>query len=145
MLNKTNLIYLILLGILVILIIAVVAFPAKEQNATQTFQDLPTPTTVQVLPSPTSNTPIPIISPTNTGGNEDVPQPTLDYSLQKETLRRKTSLKTVAFTISFDYSNDRFIVTPNSPNSLTSLDSPVFQSWLKQNYPLLPMSQFVLQ
>ena len=151
MFNKTNLIYLILMAILIILVIAVVVFPSQKQSADQTQPGqltFPTPTTVQVVPTPftpnvaSSSGEVGLISPTNTGVNENVPQPTLDYSLQKQALRQKTPLTAANFKITFDYANDDFIVTPTSPSSPIS---QTFPTWLKQNYPLLPMSQFVLQ
>ena len=136
------------MAILIVLVIAVVIFPSQKQSASQTPSAFPTPTTVQVIPTPftpnasSSSGEVGLISPTNTGANENVPQPTLDYSLQKQALRQKTPLTAANFKITFDYTNDDFIVTPTSPNSPIS---QTFPTWLKQNYPLLPLSQFVLQ
>ncbi len=137
-------IYIILLGILVILMIAVVIFPAKNQSEKLIQPANPTPTTVEIAPSLPSNpsTPLPTIMPTDTGASEEVPAAMKDLSTQKQNLRRKTPFKQAAFTIAFDYTNDNFIVTVTEPKAV---NQQTFSVWLKQNYPLLPLSQFVLQ
>ncbi len=139
MFDKHALIYLLLSGILIILIFAVVIFPSRNQSIKPVQPNFPTPTMVQILPASPPTSSLPQISPTNTGGNEELPTDIKDLSSEKQVLRRKTPLTTPNFTIIFDYANDNFIVTPTSQ---TPPISQIFPAWLRQNYPLIPISQF---
>lgn len=135
---KPNLkLYAILIIILVVLFILVAIFPnSKRQEKTIQKPIIPTPTAFQFLPTPT------IIHPTSTGGSEEVPQETLSFATQKQNLKKRTPLTQNGFTITFDYSNDVFIVTLSEPKNS---NRETFDSWLKQTYPAIPITKFVFK
>lgn len=131
--------YVVMIVILFILFVIAVVMPSflNKQRPITNQTTFPTPTLIQLIPTKQTNTVL--ISPTTTGGREDIPKNIEDAATQKQDLRRKTPLRENGFTITFDYAGDQFIVTLQQS---ASTSQELFKNWLKQNYPLIPMSKF---
>jgi len=125
----------------------------NKQNVVPTPTLLPTgeqlPTSFQVPISPTStsptNGPTPTLIPLHfTGGDltQDLPTDVKLFSQQKTDLRRKAPLTLPFGTISFDYTNDKFILTLVEPKNQSQTS---FNTWLQQTYPAIPAGQFAIQ
>lgn len=149
MINKTNLrLYLVPAIIFLIIILVVLMIPfGNKKNSVQNV--IPTS-----IPLPTGKKPTPLISkiPTNgptptlipfrfTGGDltKDIPPDVKLFSQQKTDLRKKTPLEQPFGTISFDYENDKFILTLKEPKDQSQT---AFETWLQQTYSAIPTSQF---
>lgn len=146
--NRTTIIYGIL-GILILILVFLVWFfqrpkstpPIRSQFSTIT-PPLPTTAVSQPISNTVSITPT-LVPPQFTGGLDvTIPQPTVDASNQKQDLRRKTPYHSDAFDITFDYANDIFIVKLQNPKDTNKVS---FATWLKQTYPLIPISNFIFQ
>lgn len=139
MLQKFGKIYLILIFVLIILILAV-----RLLSNRQVAQPNPnvTPTSSQLYVTRAFTTPPPLIHPTSTGASEEIASATANLALQKQALRKLTPLSQAAFTLTFDYGSDNFIVTLNAPKDT---NKTVFLNWLQQNYPLIPLSEFIFK
>lgn len=57
-------------------------------------------------------------------------------------LRQRLPLKTPSFTLDFDYDEFFFVVYLNEPKEKNKDD---FNRWLKENYPMLDINQFVFK
>ena len=136
---------------LIILLILVLVIPFVKKPATSNQQPVtsfPTPTTFQA--NSTGSTNSIIVTPTvitikagSTGGiNDPLPQPILNLANQKKDLRQKTPFNLGAFSIDFDYNQDKFVVTLTSPKDSSQ---KAFESWRTSNYPSLGSDQFLLK
>ena len=134
-------IYLILSGILIVLFLALILIPMTKKNTgdqSQNNSTYPTPTRVQAV-NPTA---LPTIAITSFTGARDVtlPPEIADEATQKKNLRDKTPIQLSTFTVSFDYSQDKFTVSLVAPKDQSLKE---FQNWKQTNYPAIPMDQFV--
>lgn len=134
-------IYLVLLGILGILILAIAAFSAKKPSSiNQSQSNTPTPTSVVVVPTVPSGKIV--LTPRFTGANESIPSPVLNFAMQKQTLKKKLPLTQNEFVITYDYQSDIFVVALSEPKQSNKI---VFEQWLQQNYPLIPLNKFLFK
>ncbi len=92
---------------------------------------------------------IPLISPTkiqidarNTGIRLDISEKDKKSSLQKTALMRQLPYKTNNFIVSFNYADDKFVVTLSEPKEK---NKSLFINWLKNNYPALTLTEFVIK
>ncbi|MBI3366182.1 hypothetical protein HY041_00965 [Candidatus Roizmanbacteria bacterium] len=139
-------IFIILFIILGIFILIVLLYPfGKPVKEPQQIKVVPTPTKVVVMPtivvSQSAEKKI-NITPRFTGVNEDIPEPTLNAAMQKQALKKKTPLSENGFVITYDYQSDNFIVALSEPKQD---NKQVFEQWLKQNYPLIPLNKFLFK
>ncbi len=143
-----NKIYLVVSFALIILLVIILIIPfgkkkTPEQLVPTTF---PTPTTFETQPNnPIETTPGQNdLSPTVFTGvkEETLPKELVDLSTQKQALRQKTPLDLSTFTISFDYSTDKFVVILKDPKDQAQKE---FESWRTANYPGLGADQFLLR
>lgn len=142
---EIKLYYVIPLVFLVILIVIVLLIPGNKQPVKKTDNTGPQPT----IPFPTQiiidkTSPIPTIASTFTGAikEQNIPKEQVDLATQKKELRKKTPLKQDTFTVTFDFTTDKFIVTLNDPKDV---NRTVFEAWLKTNYPGLPLDRFMFK
>lgn len=132
--------------IILLIIILIIPFGKKKTSEQLTPTAFPTPTTFETQPNnPVKITPGQAI-PTEavfTGVKEEtLPQAMIDLSTQKQALRKKTPLSLSTFTIDFNYSEDKFVVTFLDPKDQAKKE---FESWRAANYPLLGSEQFLLK
>lgn len=136
--------YLIIIAILFVLFLIVILFPIKRSKPsiilpTPIQQTLPTKI---LLPAKAIAPTLIPVKPQTGVREEELPKPVKDLALQKQELRKKTPLQLSGFIISFDYAADKFAVTLQEPKSDTSLS---FRTWLKANYPAIPVDRFVIR
>jgi len=129
------------LGIL-LLLLAVIFFLLKgkptETRIEEPKQTNPSPTLIKIAPENQ-----PTIEATSTGALlGDIPQELIDLTTQKKELRDKVPLKEDKFTIAFDFVADKFIVLLKDPKTETRL---IFETWLKNNYPAIPLDRFTFK
>ncbi len=124
---KSNLKTLVVIG-LIILIIAVAAIYLRfKNNSLQQVNSI-------------SPSPFPLLQPTSTGANDvSIPPEQKDLITQKMALRQKIPLTFGNFQITYDYAQDKFIVTLSEPKTSTR---QLFLQWLKNNYPAIPLDRF---
>jgi len=160
-LNKNH--YPIIIFFLFSLVIILLILTLIIQNSKKTINPFPqTPTLTSSIPtthqriqtritppppfitSSINETITPNLTPIEFTGAKDepIPQEIVDFTQQKLTLMQKLPLKTINFTIDFDYNNDRFIVKLNPPKEETQKK---FEEWLKENYPSIPNDLFIFQ
>ncbi|MFH0979824.1 MAG: hypothetical protein V1803_02675 [Candidatus Roizmanbacteria bacterium] len=140
-------VYLIISGLLIVLflIVTFVPFGKRGTNNQQPSTIFPTPTLFEVNQSPITNPPaggqIPTIKPADFTGakDEELPSETAKISLQKQDLRNKVPLNLSTFSIDFDYSEDKFVVTLKEPKDQVRSE---FENWRTSNYPSLSTNQF---
>jgi len=152
MINRTNLkFYLIPVGILLILFIVILIIPfgsKKTDNTTSPTPSTLVPTKKAITPLPSSGTirVSPTLVPpqvfTGAAIDKPIPQTEADLGSQKTALRRKAPFALSFGTISFDYDNDRFALALSEPKDQSKT---AFTTWLKQNYPAIPVEQFAIQ
>jgi hypothetical protein len=132
--------------IILLIIILIIPFGKKTTTVQPVPTAFPTPTTFETQPNiPTNTTPGQvIITPAVFTGVKEVtpPQGLVDLSTQKQDLRQKTPLSLTTFTINFDYSKDKFVVTLNEPKDQSQKE---FESWKIANYPALGSEQFMIR
>jgi len=134
--------YLIISAILVVLFLTVLFIPI---NRGKNEVIIPTPAEKVVLPTkiiPKTTVISPTLIPpqTDTGAREvELPQGVKDLATQKQELRKATPLQLTGFIISFDYAEDKFIVNLQEPKVDTRIS---FETWLKANYPEIPLDRF---
>lgn len=155
--------YAILFVIIAVFLVIALLIPLGRKES-QTGKTGPRPTSTQSFPSPTtyqgSQTPYtypttkpkttgetaaqPEVHPTGFTGvkDEELPKNLADLSKQKQELRAKTPLTQPSFTITFDYGEDKFVVTLKEPKGTSK---PYFDQWLKANYPAIPSDRFIFQ
>lgn len=153
--------YLVLIGVVFLFLVAALLVPfgkkGPETDKTKSTapQTLPSPTTYPGGQTPytyptakpkMTTAPIgtPEVHPTGFTGvkEEQLPKEIADLSKQKQELRGKTPLTQPAFTITFDYGEDKFVVTLKEPKG-TSKSS--FDQWLRTNYPAIPSDRFAFK
>ncbi len=147
--NKTTAIYGILGILIVILVFLIWLFQRPKSNTlikpnTSTISPSISDTETSQHPTQRVSSIAPTQIPPQFTGALDVtiPQPTIDASNQKQDLRRKTPYQSDAFDITFDYANDLFVVTLQDPKNSNRIN---FDAWVKQNYPLIPISNFTFK
>ncbi len=136
-------IYLGLLIILFVLIAMVLLIPFPKFKKTSISPtpnpiNIPTPTEMLIKKPVTSPKPV-LVTPTGTGGMEDIPKSVSDSATQKQDLKKRLPLKEQDFSIDFDYTKDMFIVTFSNKN-IDSINK--FQQWLKTQYSSLSIDKF---
>jgi hypothetical protein len=129
---------LIIILIIVITIIIVIVIIRSISLSSPTTPYSLQPTTYTPLPTPT------LIPLHFTGGDisQDLPPDIKLLSEQKTKLRKKTPLTLPFGDISFDYTNDTFILLLNEPKDQSQT---AFNAWLKQTYPAIPGEQFAIR
>ena len=142
---EIKLYYVIPLVFLVILIVIVLLIPSNKQPIKKTGNTGLQPTILfptQIIIDKTS--PIPTIATTFTGAikEQNIPKEQVDLATQKKELRKKTPLKQDAFTVTFDFASDKFVVTLNDPKDTSRT---IFEAWLKTNYSGLPLDRFTFK
>jgi hypothetical protein len=110
---------------------------AETETSPALFVTSPVPT---VIPSPSLKplpTPVVVI---NHGVEE---KPTLDWvAVEKADLRRATPVHLDLATIEYDSKNHKFLVKLSKPYERSK---KYYESWISDNYPLIPSSEFILQ
>ncbi len=132
---------------LIILFILILVIPFSKKpinNQPSTINNFPTPTSIETnstgLTDSTDSTSVPADF---TGvAEEELPKQVIDLAAQKKDLRQKTPLDLSTFTIDFDYSEDKFIITLKDPKDLSQKE---FESWRTTNYPGLGPDQFLFR
>ena len=132
-------------GIFIILVVVVLLVPSGKKK---TNNIAPTPTLYALptrIPNPGSSVQItPTIIPpqsfTGASENQQLPPEVQNLGIQKTELRHKTPLTEPFGVITFDYKTDKFIVSLAIPKESNSL---LFQNWLTQNYPSIPLDRFI--
>jgi hypothetical protein len=145
--NNSNVkVYLAISGALIILFILVLVIPFTKRSVTnnqQSTNNFPTPTSVETnQPSVTNPTPITVPADFTGVAEEQLPKEIIDLAAQKKDLRQKVPLNLSAFTIDFDYGEDKFIVNLNEPKDQSQKE---FENWRTSNYPALNTDQFLLK
>ena len=143
--NSNIKVYLAVSGALIVLLILIIIIPFTKKSPTQNNNtnsvNQPFPTTVEtnISTSPKQNS-----IPANFTGvvEEPIPQQVIDLAAQKKDLRQKTPLSLSTFTVDFDYSQDKFVVTLKDPRDTAQKE---FESWRTTNYPALSTDQFLLK
>jgi len=151
--------YLIPVVIFVIVILIILIVPMRNKKIDEKISItppvilLPTreviPTSIPVTTPAISEAPLSGLSPTlipprftGVDASQTFPPEMILLSEQKTDLRRKTPLEFPFGTISFDYENDQFSVSLKGPQDQSQ---SVFNDWLKQTYPAIPVDQFAFQ
>lgn len=143
MFQQPNLKYYILIsGVILIILVFLVSLPLFQNNVkNEPINSFPAPTSIEV----DRTTPIPptIEIGAFTGGLFVTLEPQeAKFVNEKKDLRLKTPLTLSTFSIDFDYGEDRFTVTLNTPKD-QSLNE--FRDWLNKNYSNLPLGEFILK
>ncbi len=141
---KLNIKIFLLLALVLFLLITTTLIISNRQKDFGGKGIAPTITTVPTLeitrPPIPSGIPSIVIEATQTGGMiEKIPDDVANAVNQERDLRKKSPLKETGFSIDFDYTNDIFIVNLVEPKDRNRI---VFVSWLKKNYPLIPIERF---
>ncbi len=135
-------IYVALFAILGVLIVSVIILSSSKKPSPtiqpQSQSLAPTPLVIV----PTSSSGKIVLTPRFTGANINIPPLLLNTAQQKQALKKKTPLTENEFTITYDYQSDTFIVTLSEPKQD---NKAVFEPWLKQNYPLIPLNKFLFK
>ena len=117
--------------------------PDEEILVPTSVPSQPLPT--KIIPSYSNSKPLPTLIPVETGTGvkeEELAQEIKDLSTQKQELRNKIPLKLPGFNIGFDYAEDKFIVTLDSPKANSKIS---FEAWLKANYINIPLDRFLIK
>jgi hypothetical protein len=146
--SKSALKFYVVPGI-VALVIIVILLLIPINNKKIVIKNDPSPTIVINLPTKAlipnktmSPTLIPPQSFTGANINQEIPQELRTVGEQKTTLRRLTPLTLSFGIIEFDYENDQFILTLNSPKDEAQ---NTFNIWREQNYSALSQEQFAIR
>lgn len=140
-------IYFGLLVILFVLIAIVLYIPLpkfKKTNKNLPITNINSPTPInnsQLTINKSPSKPI-LVTPTGTGGMEDIPKNVADSATQKQNLKKILPFNQVYFAITFDYETDKFVVKINDPFTTNNIE---FEKWLKNNYPLIPLQSFQIE
>jgi hypothetical protein len=139
--------------IVLLVLIIIIPFSSKKPSSSLTPNSL-TPSPSSIFPTsvktgsitlvPNNLTPSPSpISPGFTGAlDETIPPKLIDSTNQKNDLLSKVPLSLTTFTVDFDYSDDKFIVTLKEPRDQAQRE---FESWKAANYSGLNSEQFILK
>ncbi len=144
--NIDKRIYFALGGVLIFILVLTLVVKTTK-NRPKTVAPTPTPInnpipTVYDLKKTIKPTETPAPLPSQTGGlgpQED--EATKKLSEQKQELRFKTPLTQPNFTITFDYSQDKFMVSLKEPKEQSKTK---FSEWLVNNYPAIPIDRFII-
>jgi len=146
--NSNIKVYLAVSGALIVLLILIIVIPFTKKSPTQSdttnSTGQPFPTSIETNSTGSTNSTDSTSIPADFTGvaEEELPAQVLDTSLQKKDLRQKTPFDLSAFTIDFDYSEDKFVVTLKDPKDQAKTE---FESWRTANYPGLGTEQFLLK
>ncbi len=133
-------VYIVLSGVLALILIVLLIFPFNRKSETTALTDSPTPTTFDLPPRQTGVTTI-VETSEFTGVEEEVlPDNIVDQVTQKQELRYKVPSSFTTFSIDFTYSEDKFMVSLNDPKDAALRE---FEEWKRDNYPSIPMDQFI--
>lgn len=133
-------IYIVLSGILAIILIVILVFPFNRKTGTTVPTDSPTPTTFDLQPGQTGVVPT-VQTSEFTGVEEEVlPDEIVDQATQKQELRHKMPASFTTFSLDFSYSEDKFMVSLSDPKDAALKE---FEEWKRDNYPSIPMDQFI--
>ncbi len=133
-------IYIVLSGILAVILIVILIFPINRKTGTTDPSNPPTPTTFDLSPGQTGTVPT-VATSEFTGVEEEVlPDEIVNQATQKQELRYKTPISLSTFSIDFSYVDDKFIITLNDPKDAALRE---FEEWKRNNYPSIPMDQFI--
>lgn len=141
-------VYLAISGALIVLFILILVIPFTKKTPTQDKTTKSTnqlfPTSVETNPSPVTTNVTPVTIKANFTGalEEPIPQQIVDLASQKKDLKSKVPLSLSTFSIDFDYSTDKFVVTLKDPKDQAKKE---FESWRNSNYSKLGADQFLLK
>jgi hypothetical protein len=135
--------YIILSGVLALILIVILIIPInRKTQTTDNGADFPTPTTIDSAGRQNA----PVIEPTVktsdfTGVEEEtLPKEISDQSTQKQELRYRTPVSFTTFSVDFSYTEDKFTIFLNDPKDVSLRE---FEEWKRNNYPSIPMDQFI--
>ncbi|MBI5127420.1 hypothetical protein HZA76_03105 [Candidatus Roizmanbacteria bacterium] len=134
-------VYLAISGIIIILFLIITFVPfGKKPTINQEENNFPTPTTVETT-QPQDNGLMPTVEPVDFTGvaEQEIPEETVNLSLQKQDLRGRIPLDLSTFSVDFDYGEDKFVVTLKDPKDQARSE---FENWRSTNYPSLGNNQF---
>jgi hypothetical protein len=101
------------------------------------------PTPVEINPTQTENQHPTSVPASFTGVLEEtLPQAVADAATQKQDLRNQLPITLTSFSISFDYTEDKFVVTLNAPKDQSRTE---FDKWKSNTYPGIETNQFNFQ
>ncbi len=112
-----------------------VALPTTFNPVTDVEQDIP------ATDPDSSPTPIPVSDSTGVSEEQNIPPEETNLAIQKKDLRQQIPYTGSVFTITFDYSQDLFVVTLNEPKEEAKIQ---FDEWLKNTYPAIPQDRFMI-
>lgn len=139
-------IYLLIFFFLVFLFILIILLPINKNSKTtgKINNQMPTPTPVKISSAKNNTSLSPtLIPPAFTGGGElELSQEELDLSLSVQDLRKKTPLIEENFMITYDYQEDKFIVSLSGNDKISRNE---FEKWRQQNYPNIPNNEFIFE
>lgn len=131
----------VLLGFLSLMVLVLQMRKNRQPTGGETGI-VPTPTSVENIFK------VPSISPTEipatqTGVlDEPLSQEVQDLATQKQELKSKLPINNANFVLVFDYGEDKFIVDLKTPKDT---NKTVFQNWLAENYPAIPVDRFIIK
>jgi len=133
--NQKNQLFIVIFGMLVALLFLSAGILLYQQKKGET-KSFPT-----IMPT-IKPTPFPIADFTGVSEETGIQKTEIAFSKQKSSLRKICPVKESFGTISFNFDKDVFAVDLNKQiNTSQSL----FNSWIKNNYPLLTSEQFIIQ
>jgi len=143
---------LIIIGLVVLLgFLSLMVFLLQmKKNAPQGEEEnkiIPTPTSVEnIFEVPTitptlAPTQIPVASQTGVL-EEQLPKEIVDLATQKQELKSILPINNDNFAIIFDYGEDKFVVDLKDPKET---NNTVFENWLQNNYPAIPIDRFTIK
>lgn len=106
----------------------------------------PTPSSVENIFEVPSATPL--LSPTEIPATqtgvleEELPKEIQDLATQKQELKSKLPINNANFVLVFDYGEDKFITDLKEPKTDNRI---VFENWLQNNYPAIPIDRFIIK
>ncbi|MEO6508592.1 MAG: hypothetical protein ABIO02_01440 [Patescibacteria group bacterium] len=130
--------------LLVLLVLIIIANKLTKKNEISSGN--PTPPLISitsyVTQPPNPNVPGEIM-PTFTGARDvTFAQPTQQYIDKRGELRESVPLNGPTFSIDFNFREDKFTVTLKEPKNESQA---AFNEWLKNNYPELPLEDFIVR
>jgi len=126
--------------VIIFILIIIIPFSKKTTNTSNsTPSTFPVPTSVIINNNSSLNT-----TPANSTGvvEEELPQAIVDAATQKQDLRSKLPVSLSSFSIDFNYSEDKFVVTLNEPKDQSRIE---FNQWKSNTYPGIDINQFNFQ
>lgn len=145
---KNNIkIYLFVFLFLIFFLILIILLPInKKKESKNNNNQPPTPTFIKILPTKSfANNPSPnnLLPPTFTGGgDQEPPKEEIELALASQELRKKLPLIEKNFMITYDYQEDKFVVSLIGNQNISKND---FESWRQKNYPNIQSKEFIFQ